>query len=146
MVRVSFHTYLPWLPLLDVEYPNRIDLDDPSGRQVSGWRFYVSVDTEGLYVDAAKIAIAMSKAKIPFELIRSEAVLAALRGTDTVEVGPGLGQIHFDDMSAERPDAVDHIQWEPIPEIRPISKAGRARLRHVEKTGSPAGFEELKPR
>ncbi len=90
------------------------------------------------------MALALSKAKIPFELFRGEAVVAALRGSDSVEVGSAYGQITLDDLRAERPDAMDHIQWDPIPEIGSISKAGRARVRHVEKSGSPAGYEEKK--
>jgi hypothetical protein len=126
-------------------YPHGILLSPvPSESGSGGWCFNLSVDTEGLYVKAAKMALALSKAKIPFELFRGEEVLAALRGIDSVEVGPGSEQIAYDDLLAERPDAPIHIRWDPIPKLGPISKLQRARVRYVEKTGSPAKFEEEK--
>jgi hypothetical protein len=43
-----------------------------------------------------------------------------LRGENIVEVGPDRQALEFEDLKAIRPDSIEHIQWDPIPQISPI--------------------------
>jgi len=102
-----------------------------------GWRFHLSVDALGLYLAAARMAVALGEAGVPFEFGHKDEVVAALRGVDWVEIGPLFGQLSFEELRETRPEAVDHVVWDPLSEIRPISDAQRERALKVLRTGSP---------
>jgi hypothetical protein len=105
------------------------------------WRFHLSVDSLGWYATAARMAIALGEGGVPFELQRRDEVAAALRGQDFIPVGPRFGQLSLSELRTIRPDAEAHIRWDPIPEIRPISKDQQHRLEYILRTGSPAGWK-----
>jgi hypothetical protein len=115
-------------------------LFSPLPDEAGGWRFHLSVDAPGLYLRTVKMAVALGNAKVPLALIGKEPIVAALRGTDDVEIGPGFDQMSLERLREVRPDAVTHVRWEPIPEIHPITKAQRDRVRHVLTTGTPHGW------
>jgi len=104
------------------------------------WRFHLSVDAPGWYLTAARMAIALGEAGIPFEFYRRDEVVAALRGRDFVPIGPHYGQLSLAELQTIRPEALAHICWDPIPEIHPIKDEQRRRLQYVLKTGSPGGW------
>ncbi|MBI1849466.1 MAG: hypothetical protein HYR85_03875 [Planctomycetes bacterium] len=87
----------------------------------SRWRFFLSVDTLGLYVEAARMAIALGDGGVPFELFRADKVIAALRGLDVVEVGPFYGQLSLDEIDERRGDARTRIVWDDPPTLAPAS-------------------------
>jgi hypothetical protein len=105
------------------------------------WRFHLSVDTPGLYLAAARMAIALGEARAPFKFYNRGQVVAALRGLDFIPIGPHYGQMSLAELQTIRPEAPAHIRWDPIPEIRPITDEQRARLEYVLQTGSPAGWK-----
>lgn len=106
------------------------------------WRFYLSVDSLGYYLHAVQMAVALGEADVPFIFHDKDAVAAALRGLDEVEVGPGYGQFSVARFHEERPEGLAKVRWDPIPQILPISPIQRLRLEHVLQTGSPAGWEQ----
>lgn len=81
----------------------------------TGWRFYLSVGTLGLYALAVKMVLALGEERVPVELVRHNSVLAALRGDDQVEIGPFYGQLGFDELEARRPGAATKVAWDPLP-------------------------------
>jgi hypothetical protein len=85
------------------------------------WRFVLSVDTLGLYTASAKMALAMAEQGAPIELFRRSEILAALRGEDWVEVGPLHGELSLAELRERRPDAVEHVEWKPVPRIRALA-------------------------
>lgn len=87
------------------------------------WRFYLSVDTLGLYVDTARMAIAFGEKGVPFELIRAGDVIPALRGEDWVEVGPFHGQLALEELERRRRGAAARIAWDALPQLRVRSQA-----------------------
>jgi hypothetical protein len=105
------------------------------------WRFHLSVDTPGLYIKAAKMAIALGKDAVPFVLHEKDSLIAALRGTDDVEVGSSYGMLSLAELKEVRPEAVARIRWDPIPDTQPVTSAQRDRVDHVLRTGSPAGWD-----
>ena len=111
----------------------------PVPDEAGAWRLGLSVDSEGLYVEAAKMAVALGDEGVPFTLHGKDAVAAALRGTDEVEVGPSWGRLLLAELRETRPESVEHVRWDPIPEIRPISDPQRRKVEHVLRHGSPAG-------
>jgi hypothetical protein len=98
------------------------------------WRLVLSVHCPGLYLRAVRMAIALGELGSPFRLDAMEAVVAALRGLDDVEVGPEYGRLSLEELRAQRPGGVAHIRWDPVPEIRPITSAQRLRVDHVVAT------------
>lgn len=91
---------------------------DEDGR----WHFILRVDSLGWYRTAALMAIAVAEKGVPFEFRKGREVIDAMRGVDMVEVGPFWGMVSFDELREERPDALEHIRWDPI---RRIDKAVR---------------------
>jgi hypothetical protein len=75
------------------------------------------------------MAIALARHAIPFAFYNSAKVVAVLRGEDMVEVGPDRKALEFADLKTIRPDSIEHIQWDPIPKISPISEDQLQRLR-----------------
>jgi hypothetical protein len=112
----------------------------PMPGESGSWRLTLSVDCPGLYLRAVRMAIALGERGIPFELHAKGAVVAALRGLDDVEVGPGYGRLSLEELRAQRPDAVARVRWDPVPEILPISPAQRLRVEHVLASGTPGGW------
>ena len=83
-----------------------------------GWRFYLSVDTRGLYAAAVKMALVLVGENAPLELARSEEILRALRGDDLVDIGPFYDQLRLDELEERRPGAGAWVAWEPLPVLR----------------------------
>lgn len=104
------------------------------------WRFHLSVDSPGLYLEAVKMAIALGEEKVPFVFPEKASVIAALRGTDEVEIAPFYGMISLDHLREVRPEAVDRVRWEPIAEINPITGTQQNKVDYVLRTGTPAGW------
>jgi hypothetical protein len=105
------------------------------------WRFHLSVEAPGLYLRAAKMAIALGKTRAPFVLHGGDSVVAALRGIDDVEIGPSYGMFSLGRLREVRPEAIDRVRWDPIADIQPITCIQRNRVDYVLRTGSPAGWE-----
>jgi hypothetical protein len=108
--------------------PHGVMLSPRHDEKTSTWSFDLSVHTEHLYAMAVKIAIALARQTIPFEFYNSAKVVAVLRGEDMVVVGPDGKALDFEDLKAIRPDSIEHIQWDPIPRISPISADQSQRL------------------
>ena len=81
------------------------------------WRFHLSVDTLGLYVDAARMATALGERGVPFELFRADEMIAALRDEDWVEVGPFRRQLSLGELEERRPGATAHVFWDDPPRL-----------------------------
>ena len=81
------------------------------------WRFFLSVDALGLYRDAARMAIALAAAGVPFELTRAADVVAALRGEDWIEIGPFRGQMTLDELEERRRGATSQVSWDDPPRL-----------------------------
>jgi hypothetical protein len=92
------------------------------------WRYSFSVSSLGWYDTAVKMALALGAAGVVFDFDNHEDVLAALRGVDQVDVGAGSRSVYYEELAAERPDALAHIIWDPLPLITPISDAQRIRV------------------
>ena len=119
--------------------PHGVMLSPRHDEKTSTWRFDFSVHTEHLYAMAVKMAIALARQTIPFEFYNSAKVVAVLRGTDMVDVGPDRQALEFEQLKAIRPDSIEHIQWDPIPQISPISADQLQRLnRLVTVTRKPS--------
>lgn len=108
--------------------PHGVMLSPRHDEKTSTWSFDLSVHTEHLYAMAVKIAIALARQTISFEFYNSAKVVAVLRGEDMVVVGPDGKALDFEDLKAIRPDSIEHIQWDPIPRISPISADQSQRL------------------
>ncbi len=106
------------------------------------WRYNLAVDSLGLYLRAAKMAIALGALGVPFALHDREVVISALRGLDDIEVGSGYGQLALDQLRETRPEGVERVCWDPIPELMPITSTQDRRVNYVLQTGSPAGWQE----
>jgi hypothetical protein len=107
--------------------PHGVMLSPCHDEKTSGWSFDFSVHTESLYAIAVKMAIALARHAIPFEFYNGAKVVAVLRGEDMVEIGPRKA-LELGNLKAIRPDSIKHIQWDPIPQISPISMDQRQRL------------------
>jgi hypothetical protein len=102
------------------------------------WRFCLSVDSLGFYVEAVQMAIALLEDGAPLDFHRVDEVLAALRGTDLVEVGPFYDQIRLEELETVRPGARDLVQWDPIPPITLATDEDRRRIARARTiAGSP---------
>jgi hypothetical protein len=108
--------------------PHGVMLSPRNDEKTSTWSFDLSVHTERLYAIAVKMAIALARQTIPFEFYNSAKVVAVLRGEDMVEIGPDRKALEFEDLKAIRPDSIEHIQWDLIPQISPISADQLQRL------------------
>jgi hypothetical protein len=116
-------------------HPHGIMLAPHHNEQGDDWQYALWVDSLGWYLSAALMALALAARQVPFELHRSEKLLAALKGEDDVEVGPFLGfeGISLEELKETSPDAISHICWDPIPQILPISPEQKKRLAEVLK-------------
>jgi hypothetical protein len=94
----------------------------------NGWKYALWVGSLGWYKEAAYMAIALGEKRIPFEFYRSQEVIDALKGVDLVEVGPFYGMILFEELKEERPDAIEHIKWDPIYTLSLITPKQRERM------------------
>ncbi len=111
-------------------HPWEIVFGHPHGIMISpryhadgcSWDFVLWVDSPGWFVSAVRMAKALAREKIPFELQNRDAVLAALHGRDEVEVGPDLYSVQYSELAKERPDSLAKIRWDPIPQLSPIMK------------------------
>jgi hypothetical protein len=82
------------------------------------WRFFLSVDTLGLYIETARMAIAIGEAGVPFEVLHANEIIATLRGEDLVEVGPFHGQLALDELESRRKGVARQVAWDPPPLLR----------------------------
>jgi hypothetical protein len=101
--------------------PHGVMLSPRRDEKTSTWSFDFSVHTESLYAIAVKMAIALAQQAIPFGFYNSAKVVEVLRGEDMVDVGPDRQALEFEQLKAIRPDSIEHIQWDPIPQISAIS-------------------------
>jgi hypothetical protein len=101
------------------------------------WRFSLSVDSLGLYVEAAIMALALLDHRAPLRFSNAAEVLAALRGSDLVEVGPFFQQLGLEELERVRPGARRLVHWDRIPRIAPATDEDRRRIARVEATGRP---------
>jgi hypothetical protein len=108
--------------------PHGVMLSPCHDEKTSTWSFDFSVHTESLYAIAVKMATALARHTRPFEFCNSAKVVAVLRGDDMVEVGTDRETLEFEDLKGIRPDSIQHIQWDPIPKISPISEDQLQRL------------------
>jgi hypothetical protein len=108
--------------------PHGIMLSPWHDQKTSTWSFDFSVHMELLYSIAVKMAIALAQQAIPFSFYNIAKVLAVLRGEDMIEVGPDHKALEFEFLKAIRPDSIEHIEWDPIPQIVPISADQMQRL------------------
>jgi hypothetical protein len=111
--------------------PHGVMLSPRRDEKASTWSFDFSVHTESLYALAVKMAIGLARQSIPFNFYNSAKVVAVLRGEDMVEVGPDRKALEFEDLKVIRPDSIEHIQWDPIPQISPISSDQLQRLNRL---------------
>jgi hypothetical protein len=108
--------------------PHGIMLSPRHDQKASTWSFDFSVHMELLYSIAVKMAIALAQQAIPFSFYNLAKVLAVLRGEDMIEVGPDYKALDFELLKAIRPDSIEHIEWDRIPQIIPISADQMQRL------------------
>lgn len=106
-----------------------------------GYRFSFAVSDELYYKNAMLMAIAMDEAGIPFDFSQVDRLSRVLEGSDEVEVGPDRGQIPLERLRRDRPDAIAHITWSPVPQLAPVTPEGRARIAWVEEHGTLRGFK-----
>jgi hypothetical protein len=132
----------PWEIILG--HPHGI-LFSPLLSESGTWRFLLSVETPGLYIQAVKMALALGETGAPFRLKDRDSVVAALRGTDDLEIGSSYGMFSLVRLREVRPEAIDRVRWDLIPDIRPITSEERNRVGHVLRTGSPAGWQARIP-
>lgn len=107
----------------------------PPGKR--GWRLLLSVHALGYYTHALRMLIALDRARAPVDLVHDEAVFAAVRGDDEVDVGPDLYSVRYADLAERRPAALRHVRWQPVPRIEPIDAGQTARVEQVLRTGRP---------
>lgn len=93
-----------------------------------GWSFLLSVHSTAWYGATVQMALALAAGGIGFEFSNHTEVLAALRGSDLIEVGPTSRELCFEELRELRPDALAQVVWQPIPLITPISAAQRLRV------------------
>lgn len=93
------------------------------------WSYRLSVSSEGWHATAARMALALVSADVPFEFFNWSKVTSALAGVDEVEVGPGLRQIHYDELRDLGADALSAIRWDPIPALAHITPEQMERVR-----------------
>jgi len=118
------------------QHPWEIVYGNPHGTMLSPcydattstWSFDLSVHTPSLYAKTVEMAIALAAHAIPIEFHDCAKVIAVLRGTDTVEVGPSPQFLLFEELQMMRPDALRHIQWDAIPQINPFTPDQLQRL------------------
>lgn len=101
------------------------------------WRFSLSVDSLGLYVEAATMAVALLDHGAPLRFPDAAKVLAALKGSDLVEVGPFFRQLGLEELERVRPGARRLVHWDRIPPIAMAADEDRRRIAQVEATGRP---------
>jgi hypothetical protein len=63
------------------------------------------------------------------------------QGPYFIPVGPHYGQLSLAELQTNRPEALTHIRWDPIPEILPITQEQRRRVKYILQSGSPAGWK-----
>jgi len=109
-------------------YPHGIMISPRYHEQSSSWSYVLWVGSLVWYATATRMAIALDGRRIPFEFIRWEDVVAALRGADEVDVGPDLYSVRYDDLKEHRPDGLPLIRWDPVPQINAITDDQSTRL------------------
>lgn len=118
-------------------HPHGILISPRQESEGTQWSYRLSVSSEGWYATAARMALALVAADVPFEFFDSRRVTSALAGVDEVEVGPGLRQIHYDELRDLRPDALSAIRWDPIPALAPITPQQTVRVRNQLDSHDP---------
>ncbi len=101
-------------------------LDEKTGR----WIFYLWAGAEGYYVMLLRMAEALAKEGIAFQIVSAESIFSALRGEDFVKIfpSPGIGSVQYEDIREVRPDCLDKIVWDELPKMALISEQGRERI------------------
>ena len=114
-------------------HPHGIMISPHSDEGNHQWGYSMWVDSLGWYTTAARMAMALGEHKNPFELYDQKKVLDALKGIDEVDVGPGLYEVHYDDLKKKRPDALGFIRWDPVPPLSPVTPDQVARVSQAER-------------
>lgn len=96
------------------------------------WRYSLSVDSLGLYAEAARMASTLLELGVPLRFENAPQVFAALRGTDLVEVGPFFRQLHLEELEQYRPRARTLVHWDPIAPITAATDDDRKRIARAE--------------
>jgi hypothetical protein len=81
---------------------------------------------------AARMALALAKTDVPFALSHADEVLAALKGTDLVEVGPFYRQLSIAELEEAHPGAARQVTWDAPPTLRLRREASVVRGRHPD--------------
>ena len=115
-------------------HPHGIMLSPHYDEDQGSWNYALWVDSLGWYATAARMAMALAKHKIPFEFLKQQAILDALRGIDDIEVSSDLYAVDYDHLKKERPDALDLIRWDPIRPITLITPDQQPRVLSAEKS------------
>lgn len=114
-------------------HPHGIMLAPRPDADSKRWLYGLWVDSEAWYVAAAQMAIALAESSAPFEFHQWNAVSAALRGTDDVTISNDVYSLSHEELQESRPDALDHIRWDPIPQLGPITAEQEARVERAEE-------------
>ncbi len=113
-------------------HPHGIHLYPRQAESDATWDYVLTASTSGLYREVAQMAGAFHAAGVRFEWRRGDEVLAALRGTDDIEIGPRYPRLSLEMLRETRSDAVSDVRWDPIPELSPITADQLERVRAAE--------------
>lgn len=113
-------------------HPHGIMLSPRHDADAKQWGYALWVDSLGWYVEAARMAIALAEASIPFEFHKWKEASDALRGIDDVEIGNDVFMLSYEELREVRPDALDEIRWDRIPQLGPITPDQQARVERAE--------------
>lgn len=114
-------------------HPHGVHLYPQLDEQTGHWSYALTVSEEGLYPAAARMAVALDAAAIPLTFPSGKRVLAALRGEDEVEVGQSYPAVAIGPLLESRPDALQHIRWDPLPTLQHIAPDQVERLKKAEE-------------
>lgn len=114
-------------------HPHGIMLAPHHDTERNTWQYVLWVDSEGWYITAALMALALAENKIPFEFRNGKEVQDALAGIDAVEIGPSYPMLSLNMLRETRKDSVAYIRWDPIHQIKPISQWQKMRLKRAIK-------------
>lgn len=99
------------------------------------WSYSLAVDSPAWYAASARMAIALDEHDVPFAFDRWQRVYDALLGSDDVDIGTGGLALTYEELRERRPDAVDHIRWDPTPQLGPITPEQLQRVSRADLSG-----------
>ena len=130
----EWHVGHPWEIVFG--HPHGIMISPHRDEKTGRWAFYLWAGAEGYYVMLLRMAEALAKEGIVFQIVSAENIFSALRGEDFVKIFPslGIGSVQYDDIREARPDCLDKIIWDELPKMVLISDQGRERIYSALKT------------